>query len=127
MLNAFLIGTVLITRTGDVTRGVPSLADLLQSDGETDQIGRDADQGELGTNAEGNITGMVPSLGALLEDEETDQLLEDTAAGEDVAEGAPRAFCRSLEMEHYVKMVGIPCRCGQLTGRLYGCLNAPVL
>jgi len=59
---------------GEVTSGVPTLAELLQSDGETDQL--EAQQAYAGPeNARSNVTDAVPSLGALLEEEDTDMSL----------------------------------------------------
>lgn len=56
---------------GDVTKGVPSLADLLQSDGETELLGRGSRRSAEKASPHGNVTGNIPSLGLLLEEEET--------------------------------------------------------
>lgn len=53
---------------------MPSLADLIQSDGETDQFGKASGGSVLGALAEQNITEGVPSLGSLLEEVDTGQL-----------------------------------------------------
>lgn len=54
-----------------MTRGVPSLADLLQSDNETEHLLGDAELSAQKALSQGNITAVVPSLGALLEEEDT--------------------------------------------------------
>lgn len=57
---------------GEVTSGVPTLAELLQSDGETDLLENQAYRAD----GRSNVTDAVPSLGALLEEEDTDMSLE---------------------------------------------------
>ena len=59
---------------GEVTAGVPSLADLAQSDGDTDQYVR------MGPYTSQHITDAVPSLSTLLEEDEAD-LRSSTAGG----------------------------------------------
>ena len=54
-----------------MTRGVPSLADLLQSDNETEHWQEDGELSAQKAQSHNNITAVVPSLGALLEEEDT--------------------------------------------------------
>ena len=58
--------------SGEVTRGVPSLADLLQSDNETEHWQANPQLSALRGPSQENITAIVPSLGGLLEEDDTE-------------------------------------------------------
>ena len=49
---------------------MPSLAELLQSDNETEHWEEDAELSAQKASNQGSITAVVPSLGALLEEED---------------------------------------------------------
>ena len=64
---------------GEVTKGVPTLADLLQSDGETEYLGSAPEQV---SHRLGGVTESVPTLGDLLEDDDDTQPVKDDKGDE---------------------------------------------
>ena len=106
---------------GEVTQGVPSLAELAQSDGETEQLYlQPRPPPEAIGAASANVTDAVPSLSALLEEDEADARTPAEVNGQAVHKQAMQTGTASAEKDlsrgegHSAPLAAVQELCGWL-------------